>query len=275
MTISLTDPLFVSLLSLSLVFLATTLGSSFVFFFRKPMGPKIKSMVLGFAGGIMISASFFGLLLPSIEQSQSSEIYSNIAYLPPTIGFLLGAALLFGLDKIIPHFHKLQNVEEGPTNVKPLSQNLRFFLAVTMHNIPEGLAVGFACGLALSHQGEADAASLCFAAFSLALGIAIQNVPEGAAVSLPMYSDGMKKRNAFFFGTASGAVEPIFGVIALFLAKLSVVTPWLLAFAAGAMIYVTLDEILPEAREDRFSHHAMWSFMLGFALMMVLEVVLG
>ena len=274
MKFSLSDPLFVSILSLSLIFLATMLGSSFVFFFKKAMGPKVKAMVLGFAGGIMIAASFFGLLIPSVNQSKVSDIYSNIAYLPPTIGFLLGAAMLFGLDKIVPHFHKLQNVEEGPSNRRALSQNLRFFLAVTMHNIPEGLAVGFACGLALNHRGQADIASLCFAAFSLALGIAIQNVPEGAAVSLPMYSDGMKKGHAFLFGAASGIVEPIFGIIALFLAQLSVVTPWLLAFAAGAMIYVTLDEILPEAREDHFDHFAMWSFVIGFTLMMVLEIVL-
>jgi len=274
MKLNLSDPVFVSLISLSMVFLATTLGSSFVFFFRKSLGERMKAVILGFAGGIMVSASFFGLLLPSIEGSKASPLYGSFAFLPPLTGLLLGALLLFALDKVVPHFHALQDVEEGPKNVA-WSKNLRFFLAVTLHNIPEGLAVGFACGLALSHAGMDDVAALCLSAFTLALGIAIQNVPEGAAVSIPMFSDGMKKGKAFLFGTASGAVEPLFGVLALFLAKLESVTPWLLSFAAGAMIYVTLDEVLPEAREDGHHHWAMGSFILGFALMMVLEVVLG
>ena len=268
------NPAFISLISLSMIFLATTLGSAFVFFFRKSLSPRMKALILGFAGGIMISASFFGLLIPSIEESKASTIYASFAFVPPLVGFLLGAFLLYGLDKVIPHFLKLQNVEEGPKNVA-LSKNFRFFLAVTLHNIPEGLAIGFACGLALSHRGESDVAALCYSAFSLALGIAIQNVPEGAAVSIPMFGDGMKKNKAFLFGTGSGAVEPIFGIAALFLAQLEVITPWLLSFAAGAMIYVTLDEVLPEAREKGFTHYAMWSFIVGFALMMVLEVVLA
>lgn len=268
------NPAFISLISLSMIFLATTLGSAFVFFFRKSLSPRTKALVLGFAGGIMIAASFFGLLLPSIEESKTSEVYASFAFVPPLVGFLFGALLLFGLDKIVPHFHKLTNVEEGPKNTA-LSKNLRFFLAVTLHNIPEGLAVGFACGLALSHRGNSDVEGLCYSAFSLALGIAIQNVPEGAAVSIPMFGDGMKKKKAFFFGMGSGAVEPIFGIIALFLAQLEVITPWLLSFAAGAMIYVTLDEVLPDARESGHTHFAMWSFIVGFALMMVLEVVLA
>jgi ZIP family zinc transporter len=266
-------PVLIAIISIATIFAATTLGSAFVFFFKKNLSQRVKSIILGFAGGIMVAASFFGLIMPAIEESQSNPVYSSWSFVPPLIGFMLGGLMLFALDRLVPHFHKLQNVEEGP-EAKSLSKNLKFFLAVTIHNIPEGLSVGFACGLALALEGEAATAA-SMSALSLAIGIAVQNVPEGAAVSIPMFGDGMKKSKAFLFGAASGAVEPVFAVMALFLAQLSLVTPWLLAFAAGAMIYVTLDEILPESRENGFTHHAMWSFMAGFALMMVLEIAIG
>lgn len=260
------SPLIVSVISLSIIFLATTLGSSFVFFIKKEISIKTNNMILGFASGIMMSASFFGLLLPSIEQSKI--YFSNISFLPPIIGFLIGGMILYLLDKIIPHFHKNTNVEEGRNS--SLNKNIKFFLAVTIHNIPEGLAVGFACGLALNSND----ASLVYSCLSLAIGIAIQNIPEGAAVSIPLFNDGMKKSKSFLFGTLSGIVEPLFGIMGLILAKLSIITPWLLSIACGAMIYVTLDELLPESRKGGFEHYGLWSFMIGFVLMMSLEIML-
>ncbi len=259
--------IFLSIFCLGIIFLATTIGSSFVFFFRKGLSDKANNLVLGFAGGIMIAASFFGLLLPCIEKSK--EIDSSIFFLPPILGFILGGVFLYLLDIFIPHFHKNTGVEEGKKTA--WNSNLKFFLAVTMHNIPEGLSVGFACGMALSSPNEEG---LIYSALSLAIGIAIQNIPEGASVSIPMFSDGMKKSNSFLFGTASGVVEPLFGVIGLFLAQLSNITPWLLSLAAGAMIYVTLDELLPEARKGGKEHYGLWAFMVGFALMMALEICL-
>lgn len=260
------NAIIISAISLSIIFLATTLGSSFVFFFKKNFGPKTNNAILGFAGGIMISASLFGLIIPSIEESKS--IIPNASWLPPIAGFLLGGLLLWIMDKTIPHLHPSSGVEEGK-NVS-LSKNFKFFLAVTIHNIPEGLSVGFACGLAL--KGESS--ELLYSALSLALGIAIQNIPEGAAISIPMFGEGEKKGKSFLFGMMSGIVEPLFGVAGLFLAQLSIITPWLLSFAAGAMFYVTLDEILPESRKEGYEHYGLWSFMIGFVLMMALEITL-
>lgn len=258
----------VSILSLSMIFLATTLGSSFVFFFRRSLSDKMNNVILGFASGIMIAASFFGLILPSIEESKA--YYPNFSFVAPIVGFVLGGILLFALDKIVPHIHQNSGVEEGTKTA--WNKNLKFFLAVTMHNIPEGLAVGFACGLALK-AGE-NQANLILSALSLAIGIAIQNIPEGAAVSIPMFSNGMSKTKSFLFGSASGVVEPLFGTIGLFLAQLSFVSPWLLALAAGAMIYVTLDELLPDARKGGHEHYGLMAFMVGFVIMMALEIVL-
>ncbi len=258
---------FASIFSILIIFAATTLGSSFVFFFKKNFSDKTNNAVLGFAAGIMIAASFFGLILPSVEGSKES--YGNIAFLPPLLGFLLGALFLWLLDKLIPHFHKNNGVEEG-LEAKTLGKNFKFFLAVTIHNIPEGLAVGFAAGLALANQSQAAIG----AALSLAIGIAIQNVPEGAAVSIPLLGDGMSKPKSFLFGTASGVVEPLFALIGLALAQLSIITPWLLAFAAGAMVYVTLDELIPESRKGGYEHIGLWSFLIGFLIMMALEVLL-
>lgn len=260
------NALTVSILSISMIFLATALGSSFVFFFKRELGVKANNLILGFAGGIMIAASIFGLILPSIEQSK--ELYGRVSYLPPLLGFLLGCLLLWLLDFLIPHIHQNSMVEEGRKS--NISKNLKFFLAVTIHNIPEGLAVGFACGLALASN---DIAAIS-AALSLSIGIAIQNVPEGAAVSIPMLGNGKSKGKAFLFGTGSGIVEPIFAIAGLFLAQLSILTPWLLSIAAGAMFYVTLDEILPESRKGGFEHYGLWSFLLGFLLMMALELLL-
>lgn len=257
----------VSIISLSIIFIATTLGSSFVFFLKNNLSIKTNNIILGFASGIMISASIFGLLIPSIDQSK--EYFSNINWLPPILGFLIGGVILYLLDKLIPHFHKTNGVTEGKKS--DLSSNLKFFLAVTIHNIPEGLSVGFLCGMALSSNNDS---ALIYSCLSLAIGIALQNIPEGAAVSIPLFNEGMSKPKSFLFGTLSGIVEPIFGIIGLFLAKLSIITPWLLAIACGAMFYVTLDELLPESRKGGYEHYGLWSFMIGFVIMMALELLL-
>ncbi len=261
----------VALICLLGIFFATTLGSSFVYFFRKPYGEKTNSIIVGLASGIMISTSFFGLLLPSLEESK--EIYDNfLQILPPVIGFILGALLLYALDKLTPHIHKNVGgeMQEGISNAK-LSKKMKFFLAVTLHNIPEGIAVGLICGLAINDFNNAT----MMAALSLAIGIAIQNLPEGSAVSIPLFGDGMSKTKSFLFGTASGAVEPIFGALALLVSSsLTNAVPYLLSFAAGAMIYVTIDDLIPEFKNGNFGHYGMWSFIIGFTFMMAMEIVM-
>lgn len=259
-----------SIFALALIFGATTLGSSFVFFFHKGLSPRLSSIIMGLASGIMISASVFGLILPSIKSAQ--DLFDNpyLVALPVIVGFLVGCLFMNLLDFIVPHFHMARGESEGPEN-KKLSQATKFFLAVTMHNIPEGMAVGFAAGLALSSNNSAQIG----AALSLAIGIAIQNVPEGAAVSIPMLDVGFSKPKSFWFGTFSGIVEPIFGVIALFMAAyLAPAVPWLLSIAAGAMFYVTIDELLPSSRVEGHEHFGLWSFLLGFVVMLALEILL-
>lgn len=257
----------ISILSLSLIFFGTSLGSASSFLFRKGMGKRASAIVLGFAGGIMISASFFGLLNPAIASGK--EVSSLYAGLSVVIGFLLGGVLLYLMDKFIPHIHPASEQEEGRSS--KASRSWKLMSAVTIHNIPEGLAVGFACGMAL----KGDDPALGIAALSLAIGIAIQNVPEGAAVSLTIQEGGKGKWVSFFYGVLSGAVEPIAGILGLFIASyLSVALPWLLSFAAGAMIYVTVDELLPTLKEEEHNHFGLWAFMIGFALMMCLELFL-
>ena len=263
--------LMTSIICISMVFIATTLGSSFVFFFKKDFSVKVNNMILGFASGIMIASAFFGLLAPAIEQA--GTIYSNkyMMSLPIIVGFLVGGLLLLVLDKVIPHFHALTDTEEGYHPERVSSRQLKFFLAVTIHNIPEGLAVGFVCGYALSQNTAAAIA----AALSLSIGIAIQNIPEGSAVSIPMLSDGISKPKSFTYGMLSGIVEPIFAIAALFVASsIEESLPWLLSFAAGAMIYVTIDELLPSARKGDYVHYGLWSFMFGFVVMMALEILI-
>lgn len=259
---------FVIVFSIFIIFLATTLGASLVFFFKKGLSIKVSNVILGFASGIMIAAGIFGLLLPAIEEA--TESYGNLCVFPIIIGFLLGGVILYLLDKIIPHFHQSSDEEEG-IKTQNLSRQIKFFLAVTIHNIPEGLAVGFACGLALTNQNDAS----MWSALSLAIGIAIQNIPEGSAVSIPLLDTGMKKAKAFSYGMFSGLVEPIFAIVGLFLAtSISMLMPWLLSFAAGAMIYVTIDELLPSARKGDYVHFGLWAFMIGFSVMLILELTL-
>lgn len=215
-----------SIISISIIFLATTIGSSFVFFFKKGFGDKINDSVLGFAGGIMIAASFFGLILPSISESKSISAYSGWSFIPPLVGFIAGGLILWGMDKLVPHTHINNGEDEGVGRSKT-PKNLKFFLAVTIHNIPEGLSVGFACGLAISSAN--DSLALAYAALSLAIGIAIQNIPEGAAVSIPMLGEGESKGRSFLFGVLSGAVEPLAAIVAyiFFMCPLSYRLDWL------------------------------------------------
>lgn len=257
----------ITIISITIIFLGTLIGSLFVFFLKRNFSNRVSAIIMGFASGVMIAAGLLGLLVPSIEEATTS--YGNFAVIPVVIGFLLGGLLLFGLDKFIPHIHINTKEEEGSKS--NLSKQLKFFLAVTIHNIPEGLAVGFALGLAYSTKDN----TALFAALSLSIGLALQNIPEGAAISVPMMKEGISKPKAFLYGAFSGVVEPIFAVVGLLLASnLVMLLPWLLAFSAGAMIYVTVDELLPSMRENGHYHIGIWAFMIGFAIMMILELTL-
>lgn len=260
--------------SIAVIFVGTVLGSAAVFFFKKRPGDKLYSVAIGLASGIMIAAAFFGLLNPSIAAAKE-DYPSNLVWLPPLGGFLLGAFLLYALDKIVPHLHEGSEESEG-LPAPGLGKHMKFFLAVTLHNIPEGLVTGFACGLALSQiRSGLDASSSALSALLLAVGIALQNAPETMAISVPLYADGMSKPKAFLYGTLSGAVEPVLAVLGMFLAAyLQSALSWLLAFGAGAMIYVTIDELLPEAHQKGLEHYGLWAIIAGFSLMMVLEMVL-
>lgn len=265
------NPILISVIAMSIILVGTSLGSAFVFFLRKDLSKKTYSLIMGFASGIMIAAAFFGLVNPAISSAQ--QIYgTNLQVLPVLVGFGIGGLILFGLDKILPHFHLSTNEEEGTKS--NMNRSMKFFFAVSIHNIPEGLAVGFACGVAFTTAPEQQAVAL-MSALSLAIGIAIQNIPEGIAISVPLMESGFPKTKAFLFGVLSGVVEPVFALLGLFLLRsCDWLLPWLLAFAAGAMIYVTVDELIPSMREYGHFHRAIWAFMIGFAIMMVLEICL-
>ncbi len=261
------DKIYIAIIGISIIFLMTTLGSALVFVFKKDLNAKFQKIFLGFASGVMIAASIWSLLLPSIEQAKQ---LSMISWLPAAIGFLVGGGFLFLLDKIIPHFHKETNQEEGPKS--NLKRGTKLFLAVTLHNIPEGLAVGLAFGAALNVSGDAAIMS----ALGLAVGIGLQNFPEGAALSLPMKEETGSRKKGFLYGMLSGVVEPIAAVIGILLAShITTLMPWALAFAAGAMIFVVAEELIPESQCEKTSHVATWGLMIGFVLMMVLDVALG
>lgn len=258
----------ITILGFCIIFVATTAGAALVFLFRGKFSGKLNTLFLGFASGVMVAASVWSLLLPSIEGA--GETYGDFAILPAVAGFLLGGGFLVLLDKLVPHFHKGTNEEEGPKS--HLNKPAKLFLAVTIHNIPEGLAVGFAFGAAAA-AGEYGA---FISALGLAIGMAIQNFPEGAAVSLPMKEATGSRTKAFLYGMGSGAVEPVFAVAGYFLAaNLSAAQPWFLAFAAGAMIFVVVEDLIPDAHLSEHPHFGTWGAMIGFAVMMALDVVLG
>lgn len=263
------DALTSSIISICIIFGGSAIGSALVFFFKKDLSDKMNNLVLGFASGIMIAAGIFGLLIPSIEEAQKSSIYASFPYVPVLIGFFIGSIILYAIDKIVPHLHHEGSEEEGIKTNK-LGKHTKLFFAVLIHNIPEGLAVGFACGLTLASPSLTTA----MAALSLAIGITIQNIPESFAVAVPLYANGMKKSKAFFLALATGIVEPIFAIVGLFLAfYIEPLLPWLLSFASGAMIYVTVDELLPEARKGAAIHYGLWAFIIGFMIMLALEVI--
>lgn len=256
---------FIVILSLFIPLVGTALGSAMVFFLKKELNPKIQKALMGFASGVMIAAAFWSLLSPAIESYSDGDFRK---WFVPAIGFLLGVGFMLLLDYLIPHIH-LHGSEEGVKRPK-LSRTFKFFLAVTLHNIPEGLAVGVVvAGMINGNINEQ-------AMLVLAIGIAIQNLPEGMIVSLPLKEEGMSKWKAFGLGTLSGVVEPIASLIALGLTSLIVVIlPYTLAFAAGVMVYVVVEELIPEASQDGHSNLGTIGFTVGFIIMMILEILLG
>ncbi|MDR0451826.1 MAG: ZIP family metal transporter [Treponema sp.] len=250
------------------IFLMTSLGAAMVFFFRKAAGEGVQKVFLGFAAGVMIAASMWGLLAPAIDQA---EARGQPGWIPAAGGFILGVLFLYALDRLIPHLHPSSNTTEGIPSRAGRATLLVW--AVTLHNIPEGMAVGLSFALAVQSP---ENSGLYASAIALALGIGIQNFPEGAAISIPLRQEGMPAAKSFLFGCLSGAVEPVFGIITVFLAALiAPYMPWLLAFAAGAMMYVVVEELIPEANLGSHSNIGTMGVMAGFLLMMILDVALG
>lgn len=249
-------------------FLMTTVGAAMVFFFRGKTNENAQRVFLGFAAGIMIAASVWSLLIPAIEEAQAMGM---VGWLPAAGGFAIGGGFMLLLDKILPHLHVGSEKAEGlPSSFK---RTTMLITAVTLHNIPEGMAVGLAFALAAQHGTEGAGFA---AAVALAIGIGVQNFPEGAAISLPLRSAGLSCGKAFFRGSMSGIVEPIFGILTvLVVGSVTAIMPWLLSFAAGAMIYVVVEEIIPEASAGEHSNLGTIGAMVGFILMMVLDVALG
>ena len=253
-------------IGLLIPFLGTSLGSLMVFLVKDKMNPKVEKLLLGFASGVMIAASIFSLIIPSIEMATSQNI---IAYLPASVGFLLGMGFLLLLDSIIPHLH---NGSENPEGIKSnLKKKTMMVFAITLHNIPEGMAVGVIFAGALASKNISFASAL-----ALSIGIAIQNFPEGAIVSLPLAIEGKSKPKAFLMGVGSGIVEPIAAVITILLSQVMIpILPYLLSFAAGAMIYVVVEELIPESQNGKHSNIATIGVAIGFVLMMILDVALS
>lgn len=249
-------------------FLMTTAGSSLVFFFRNKITANVQRIFLGFAAGVMIAASVWSLLIPAMEQAESQGL---ISWIPAAGGFILGIVFLVALDSLLPHLHPGSDHPEGMRS--SLKRTTLLVFAVTLHNIPEGMAVGLSFALAAQNSGDL---SLLVSALPLAIGIGIQNFPEGAAISLPLCQEGVKPWRAFMYGSLSGVVEPIFGILTVLIAgTVTPLLPWLLAFAAGAMMYVVVEELIPEAHLGEHSHLGTMGVMVGFLLMMILDVALG
>ena len=252
---------------LLLPFLGTTLGAACVFFMKGQMKPLVQKMLLGFASGVMVAASVWSLLIPAMDMSEEMGKY---AFIPAAAGFLLGILFLLGMDRAVPHLHMGAECAEG--HKCSLKKTTMLVLAVTLHNIPEGMAVGVVFAGMLSQKTEITVAG----AFALSVGIAIQNFPEGAIISMPLKSEGTGKGKAFLYGMLSGAVEPVAAVITILLAGfITPVLPYLLSFAAGAMLYVVVEELIPEASEGEHSNIGTIGFAAGFVLMMILDVALG
>ena len=254
-------------IGLMIPFLGTVLGSGMVFFMKDKMNIKLEKILLGFASGVMIAASIWSLIIPSIDMAESQNM---VAWIPAAVGFLLGICFLLILDTLIPHLHVKSDEPEGlPSKLK---KSTMLILAVTLHNIPEGMAVGVIFASAIIGNTGITMAS----ALALSLGIAIQNFPEGAIISMPLKSQGMSKFKAFLYGGLSGIVEPIAAFFTILLTNYIVVAlPYLLSFAAGAMIYVVVEELIPESQIGHHSNLGTIGVAIGFVIMMILDVALG
>lgn len=246
-------------------FLMTAAGAAVVFFFRKNKAETLEKILLGFAAGIMTAASFWSLLEPAIEQAKD---FSLPSWVPAGVGFFIGGACFIAVDAGIAHYRKISHDQEKAGHMKKNSLMLLF--AVVLHNIPEGMAVGIA------FVGAGQEKISLSAAFAIAFGIGIQNIPEGAAVALPLRKEGMRAGRAFLCGSLSGIVEPIFGMLTvLVFSHTAKMMPWMLSFAAGAMFYVVIAELIPKARQEAERSEDIWGFLMGFLLMMILDVSLG
>ena len=266
------NPIIQALLATTFTWLLTAAGASLVFFFKE-LHRKWLDTMLGFTGGVMVAASYWSLLAPAIEMAENSGIYGKKwAFVPAAVGFGLGAIFLFVLDKILPHQHinaKFNDKEGVETN---WSRTVLLVLAITLHNIPEGLAVGVAFGAVAADLPGAEIG----AAIALAIGIGIQNFPEGIAVAFPLRRQGVSRRKSFYWGQLSAIVEPVAGVIgAAAVLVATPILPYALAFAAGAMIYVVIEEVVPETQQDKYTDMATLGFIGGFIVMMSLDVALG
>ena len=248
-------------------FLGTSLGAACVFFMKKNLSDMVQRALTGFAAGVMVAASVWSLLIPAMEQSAGM---GKLSFVPAVAGFWIGILFLLGLDHIVPHLHVKSGQTEGPKS--QLRRTTMMVLAVTLHNIPEGMAVGVVYAGYLSGSAQITAAG----ALALSLGIAIQNFPEGAIISMPLRAEGMKKGKAFCGGVLSGVVEPIGAVLTILAAQLVVpALPYLLSFAAGAMLYVVVEELIPEMSQGSHSNIGTLFFAVGFSVMMMLDVALG
>ena len=262
------SPILQALIATGFTWFVTAVGSGTVFFFRT-LNRQVLDAMLGFAAGVMIAASFWSLLAPAIAMAKGMGVPS---WLPATVGFLLGGAFLWGVDKVLPHLHMGLPGSQAEGIHTSWQRSILLVLAITMHNIPEGLAVGVAFGAAAAGLSSASLPG----AVALALGIGLQNFPEGAAVSIPLRREGLSRLKSFWYGQLSGLVEPVAGVIGAALVLLiQPLLPYALAFAAGAMIYVVVEELIPESQAQSITDVATLGAMLGFATMMTLDVALG
>lgn len=253
---------------LLLPFLGTVLGSALVFLLRGSMSSMLHKLLLGFASGVMVAASIWSLLLPSLEMSAEEGVMS---WLPAALGFILGVLFLLGLDSVIPHMHIGSNQPEGLTRHCHWKRSTMLAVAVTLHNIPEGMAVGVILASAMADGSMIPMST----AWALAIGMAIQNFPEGAILSMPLHSEGMKRGKAFGIGALSGLVEPIASIITILLIGwIAPTLPYLLAFSAGAMMYVVVEELIPESQAEPHSNIPTLGFTAGFVLMMILDSAL-
>ncbi|MBO6216105.1 MAG: ZIP family metal transporter [Prevotella sp.] len=247
--------------------LGTMLGAAFVFLMKDQMSARLQKLLLGFASGVMVAASVWSLLIPAMEMEEGGGAWSVV---PAAVGFLLGMGFLLLLDEMTPHLHIGTDTPEGPRS--HLSRTAMLALAVTIHNLPEGMAVG----VVFAGAEEGVTGLTMAGALAVSIGIAIQNIPEGAIISIPMRAAGNSRWRSFLIGSLSGAVEPVGGLVVVLLASMMTpVLPYMLAFAAGAMFYVVIEELIPEASEGEHSNLSTIGFAVGFVLMMVLDVVMG